>query len=518
MARPLFPAVEDPVEDPVEGRVNSVVSNHKSFLGRPALSKALIFGIVVALSAVSSIRQMKLYNTQYRIGSFDGDLPSSFDSKTTQTVAEQDARPETTTTEKAGSSDDKAANKMISRNHSSEQSTTTEDEIANKTISHSSESSTSTLEEEFRNPPVSNNTHARTPIEKEAEGNANANEKDGDEEIPAFKRYDKVVIVTKIHGPHQWKLLLQSTCLLHFAYNHKVLYDIVVFTALEIPKEDIEALEKMVAPAKISIFMDSMSFQEEVAALTPAKYERLLQRCNVTNSVNLSWWSMCPGRLAYNWQAEFRGFRIWKHPALEKYKYMMWLDSDGFASKPWKNDPVGYFIENKGVIMFDNFPMGSTRAIDDKIKIVESFNDTTVCDLKLGKNGHLERKLINKRELLEGNCSDSRVPMIHGFMHITDLDFYRQPKVIDGLEALLGDCFACRSPDDQLAVTIPAAIYAPEKSWDMRAHGFDLKVYHNAQLDGKEKAAPPGFIKYWEEVAAKDFPSAANVCEINQRN
>lgn len=46
-----------------------------------------------------------------------------------------------------------------------------------------------------------------------------------------FKRYDNVVIATKIHGPHQWEILEQSFCLLHHAYNHKVLYDIVVFTA-----------------------------------------------------------------------------------------------------------------------------------------------------------------------------------------------------------------------------------------------------------------------------------------------
>ena len=108
--------------------------------------------------------------------------------------------------------------------------------------------------------------------------------------------------------------------------------------------------------------------------------------------------------------------------------------------------------------------------------------------------------------------------MIHGFMHITDLDFFRQPKVINGLKSLLGDCFLCRSPDDQLAVTIAPAIFAPEKAWDMRSHGFDLKIAHNFALDGKEKAKPPGFVKYWNEVAKHDFPTADKVCSVTQRD
>merc|ERR1712194_315330 len=96
-----------------------------------------------------------------------------------------------------------------------------------------------------------------------------------------------------------------------------------------------------------------------------------------------------------------------------------------------------------------------------------------------------------------------------------DLDFYRQPKVLNGLKSLLCNCFLCRSPDDQLAVTIPAAIYAPEKSWDMRLHGFDLKVYHNMNMDGKERVrspAGPGFVKYWKLVGSKESPATDKVC------
>jgi len=82
----------------------------------------------------------------------------------------------------------------------------------------------------------------------------------------------------------------------------------------------------------------------------------------------------------------------------------------------------------------------------------------------------------------------------------------------------LSNCFLCRNPDDQLAVTIPAAIYAPEKSWNMRTHEFDLKVFHNLVLDGQEFIPPPkGFTKYWPHVAAKDLPTA-KVCSVTERD
>merc|ERR1711937_442813 len=134
----------------------------------------------------------------------------------------------------------------------------------------------------------------------------------------------------------------------------------------------------------------------------------------------------------------------------------------------------------------------------------------------MGKNGHLQRTLLNQENRTD--CRSELIPMIHGFFHITDLDFYRQPKVLNGLKGLLGDCFLCRSPDDQLAVTLPAAIYAPEKSFDMRSNGFNLQVYHNFRLDGKKKAKPPGFVKYWDTVASHDFPSAAKACRVTQRD
>ena len=126
--------------------------------------------------------------------------------------------------------------------------------------------------------------------------------KDG-RRIVEFERQLGVAIVTKIHGPHQLLLLEQSLCLLHHAYNNRPLYDIVVFTAEPLSEEQISTTRNLVAPAKLTVVVDNRGFQNEIAALSPVRRQKFLEACNVTSPANLTWWSMCPGRLAYNWQA-----------------------------------------------------------------------------------------------------------------------------------------------------------------------------------------------------------------------
>lgn len=207
--------------------------------------------------------------------------------------------------------------------------------------------------------------------------------------------------------------------MLHFAYNHKVHYDIVVFSALEVPEEKIEELQKIVAPAKFEIVINNIGLREEIEALTPAKHDLFLQRYNASSPVNLTWFSECvdPGggkkthRLAYNWQAEFRSVRVWEHPALADYRYMFWLDSDPFPSRPFKKDPIEYFIETEAVIMFENFPEGSAarRHLD---AVVDSFS-ATACDLRVTQ-GHLERNQLRKKGDTS-NCTSLKIDMIHDF-------------------------------------------------------------------------------------------------------
>jgi len=333
---------------------------------------------------------------------------------------------------------------------------------------------------------------------------------------PSFVRHDHVVIVTKIHGGHQWSLLEQGMCLLHHAYNHRVLYDIVVFSTEPVPPEDVESLRAVVAPAKFSVVVDTPGLQEEYAALPPAKQRAFLERCNFANIANLTWWSTCEGsRLGYNWQAEFRGLRLWHHPALADYKTMLWLDADAWATKPWEKDPVDYFVRNNGTVMFEHFPQGNAKPWIHA-RLLAGFN-STVCETKVAEAGHLVTHHERSVAWEGSRCRHRSVQSIHGFLHITDLDFYRSAPVRAGLEALYGDCFLCRIPDDQLAVTAPAVILAPERSWEMRAKGFRLDIFHNCRFDGVDWVKPAQFRQYWQVIGQHALP-AAKVCRVKHSN
>jgi hypothetical protein len=327
-----------------------------------------------------------------------------------------------------------------------------------------------------------------------------------------FTKYDRVVIATKIHGPHQWSLLEQSLCLLHHAYNHRVLYDMIVFSTIAVPLEDIQSLQQLVSPANVTIVVDNQGLQKEIAALSEDDYQSFLLRCNVSSPENLTWFSNCPDRIAYNWQAEFRGLRLWHHPSLDKYSTMLWMDADGFATKPWENDPVEFFIKNDAVVMFDHFPQAfSSRSIQPRV--FKAFG-ASVC--KLGVD-NVTGSLVSTLHY-SNPCKRRHIPNIHGFFHITNLDFFRTPKVTKALQELFKGYFLSRFPDDQLVVTAVAAIFAPERSWEMRSKGFHLDVFHNHKLDGIDQAMPAGFLKYFPTKVRHSLPSADGVCPIKAAN
>lgn len=331
--------------------------------------------------------------------------------------------------------------------------------------------------------------------------------------LVAFERQEGVVIVTKIHGPNQKVLMDQSLCLLHHAYNHKPLYDIVVFTAEPLSDEDTEFVTSLVAPANITIVVDNRGFQEEVAALSPDRRKNFLDSCGVSTPENLTWWSECPGRVAYNWQAEFRSWQIWKHPAIASYKYMMWLDSDGFSTKIWPQDPIKTMIENDLVILFDNWPQGAISGADVTERIRKAF-DVQLCKLSL-VGGHFESQLGPG----DGStCSTGRFGLVHGFFHITNLDFFRSEAVQRWAEIWIGDGFLQRRYDDQAGVTVPSAVLAPNRSWDMRSKGIKLDIYHNSALDGKGNEKAGGFFTYWRTTVKEQLPTADGVCPIKARN
>lgn len=333
-------------------------------------------------------------------------------------------------------------------------------------------------------------------------------------EILEFARQDGVVIVTKVHGPHQLGLLRQSMCLLHHAYNNKVNYDIVVFTTLPIPETEtlLADTRSIISPAKLTVVVDNDGLDNEIRKLSPIRRENFLKRCNVTSPEEITWDSECyeegvgMGRIKYNWQAEFRSLHIWKHESLRDYRYMMWIDTDAFCTQGWDRDPIALAMKNRIVIYFENYPQGRNKAAQ---KIVKEVFGKYLCGARKTPNGPMT-------SWMGDDCGGSVLWTIHGFNHITDLDFFRQDEVMHWAERMIGDCYLCRKFDDQLAVTVPSFVLAPERSWDLYKSGVRLNIFHNHNIDGKRNKKAGGFHQYWKKNAEVHFPEAWNKCIITE--
>lgn len=302
--------------------------------------------------------------------------------------------------------------------------------------------------------------------------------------IRDFDRQARVVIATKIHGPDFVSQLRQSLCLLKAAYNDRMLYDILVFTTIPLSDYDTTQLTEIVHPANIRIVTDKKTLQDQIKSMTRLQRMQLRNRCKVNSTDELYWWTRCCEdgatgicmSLAYTWQSEFRAKHLWTHEALKPYQTMMWFDSDAMATRVWDHDPVAAFKRNQLKILFAHFPQGKSAGVDLKEKIMQAFHNETLCILQL-KDGHLFAK--------GGDCVKPQIPNIHGFFHVTDLDFFRSPEILNWFNILIGDSKFSRRWDDQLAVTIPAAMRAQDLSWEMEAVGVKNDVWHNQFMDGK---------------------------------
>jgi hypothetical protein len=331
-----------------------------------------------------------------------------------------------------------------------------------------------------------------------------------DHEAVDFDPRAPVVIVTKIQGNKTASQLNQCLCLLTQAYNSRVNYDIVVFTATSLEDYQIQMLEATVAPATLKVVVDNPGLVSMVDTLTGAQKEHLYQRCNVSHSSELTWKTRCrEGKtnlpLQYTWQAEFRALHLWSHPVLLKYKYMLWLDSDAFCSTPWERDPISTMIRYDLVLLFDHFPMGHAKGKEWPAKFQEAFGKV-ICGINC-RNGTLTHYV--------GECDAAKhIRQIYGFFHVTNLDFYRSPPVMKWLQVLIGDSKFSRKYDDQIAVTVPAAVLAGNRSWDMRYHSLTMNVIHNYRRDGILKERVGSFKPYWQKEGPTLFPKAYDKCEI----
>jgi hypothetical protein len=345
-----------------------------------------------------------------------------------------------------------------------------------------------------------------------------------EKEVVDFEKQDKVVIAIKIHGPPYLKQLKQSLCLLTAAYNNRVQYDILLFHSEPLPDKDVQELQRIVHPARLLLEQDDKTLQQHLQGLDQAQTARLLKRCNVTDASKLEWWTRCSEGnryqgadmpLRYNWQAEFRSKWIWYSKQLSNYRFMMWWDSDAMATKVWQQDPVAFMIRHELKVFFDHFPAGSTKGPALKEKIEKAYgsskNDSnqTLCQLKLA-NGRLRP--------IFGHCDSPNIQQIHGFFHITDLDFYRNKENPRWFDVMIGNSKFSRQWDDQLAVTIPAAMRAANASWSMNHHGVKLDIYHNQQFDGQRRWRGGGYVHWYKNRSAVDFPESIATCKALVKN
>jgi hypothetical protein len=195
-------------------------------------------------------------------------------------------------------------------------------------------------------------------------------------------------------------------------------------------------------------------------------------------------------------------------PALANYRYMLWLDSDGFCTQVWDRDPIDYMIQHQLVLFFDHFPMGRSSGADFQDRFLRAFH-TTLCKIGMSE---VDGSLYTHMGM---PCPKPVIHQVHGFFHITDLNFYRSDPVLNWATILIGESKFSRRYDDQIGVTVPAAVWAQNQTADLRSRGFDFNVFHNGRLHGVDWAGGKNFAtSFWPQNGTRNFPQAMDKCTI----
>jgi hypothetical protein len=308
------------------------------------------------------------------------------------------------------------------------------------------------------------------------------------------------VIVTKVLWPKDLGPLKKWMCFLAHSYTDKMKYDVVIFTTMPWNESQITELQEVAHPAKLTVALEGPSLEEHVKSMTPDEVEFLYKRCNVTDGDHISWHHYCkePGsrhvnNLGYSWQAEFRAYHIWNHPAIKAYKYMMWLDADAFVGKTWDVDPMQVMIENDYTVMYSGFPYGTTRGdLNLGEKLLKAYN-VSICGVSDNTTNIYVKTCPN-------NFTDVR--QIAGMHHITNLEVFRKDIHQQFLKSFTGDYKFSRQSDDQMAVTIVGLMeqYIQNNFTDVptniklfheKGNGFPLKIQHHRMFDCINKPKVP---------------------------
>jgi len=324
-----------------------------------------------------------------------------------------------------------------------------------------------------------------------------------------FKRHERVVIVSKVLWPKDLHLLKRMLCLQKAAYNRFVNYDVVVFTTLPWTIEQVEDLGRVVAPARLTVTNEGPTLEGHLAEMTHDEIVFLEKRCGVNRTeANLTWFHHCKdGRhknsLGYSWQAEFRAYHIWTHPALRDYKYMIWLDSDALCSQTWDKDPLEAMVQRDLILMWTRF-YGNTREKEFRTKTLNTYGDD-LCSTSL-LDGHLS---------VIRNCTgeEIKVKQVGGFFHVTNLDVYREDRHQKFLKELVGDYRFSRRWDDQLAVTVIPAMEDPTRAWKLRSHNFTFNINHHKAYDGEVKTEVKQYNDWWREIVRDKWHAGRLLCD-----
>lgn len=219
--------------------------------------------------------------------------------------------------------------------------------------------------------------------------------------------------------------------------------------------------------------------------------------------------------LGHAWQSVFRSYELWKHPALAQYKYMIWMDDDAFPTNSWRKDPIATMVEENLILLYHTFParFGKSQKV---IESMEVAYDQALCyihntnEFKGNNTGKFVVRYCTPRE--KEDLSLTKIGLVHGMMHITNLDVYRKPRHLKFNQALVQQKRIpySREWDDRIAVTVPAAMEDPERAWEMRMNGFDIAIHHNGRVDGKGNLAKT-FNAWWQRFN-RTFPVGRDMC------
>lgn len=329
--------------------------------------------------------------------------------------------------------------------------------------------------------------------------------------IVDFMHHSGVVLAVKVHGPVFLGELRQSLCLLQSAYNYRTLYDVIVFTTLPINQLDIDILQTIISPASLQVKVDEQTLQQQLADLKPVQQKLLRNRClgSFNTTDDLQWGTRCKDNghhmpLAYCWMSEFRSKQIWSQKILQPYRYMLWFDSDMFPMKEWTHDPVAHMLRNHLVLYMSNFGQGVTRAKSGVQRRIKEAYNKTLCSQELDSG-------TRRLKVTTGPDCWTNVRHVHGYFHITDLNFYRLPINLNWFDVMIGKVKFSRTWDDQLAVIVPPSMLAPERAQEMPWEG--IEVMHNGILQGKTNFEGGGFLHYWRKKGgSEEFPRAEQQC------